>query len=316
MRTDLVDAIASDVPDPGTGQRPAPTERRWLAGALAALAAGVALTAVLGPLVLGVLVHRTSDTTLNQLLGVDLANLFVVAPFSVAVAVLAWRRHRAAPVLALGPAVYAVYTFTQVIVGQEYLRLPGNVERFFPLLLVVFVLGAVIAVAAWTAIDDLPAPSHRLERMVGVTLLAVAVFLVVGQHLPTLPDALSDHPTRVEYTSSPTPFWLVKLMDLGIIVPAALATGVGLLRHRAWAHRAMYAILGGYTLIAAAVAAMALVMLRNGDPDASAGMAAAFVTFAAVLAGLTVALHRPLFARTPRARARPRPLRAPTTDPP
>jgi hypothetical protein len=99
-------------------------------------------------------------------------------------------------------------------------------------------------------------------------------------------------------------------MDLGIIVPAAIATGVGLLRHRAWAHRAMYALLGGYTLIAAAVAAMALVMLRNGDPDASAGMAAAFVTFAALLMGLTVALHRPLFARTPRARARARPLRA------
>lgn len=107
-------------------------QRRWLGAALGALGAGVATVAVLGPLVLGVIEHGTSDTTLNQLLGMDAAGLLLVAPFSVAVGVLEWRRDPAAPVLALAPAAYAVYTFAQVVVGQEYLRLPGNIERFFP----------------------------------------------------------------------------------------------------------------------------------------------------------------------------------------
>ncbi|MBW3605447.1 MAG: hypothetical protein KY460_11180 [Actinobacteria bacterium] len=114
-------------------------------------------------------------------------------------------------------------------------------------------------------------------------------------HLPSLVDALADQPTTVEYTSSPTAFWIVKLMDLGIIVPAAVAIGVGLLRGAAWARKASYAIFGGYTLLAAAVAGMAVVMYANGDPDGSLVNVAVFTAFTAAIAWLTVRLYRPLF---------------------
>jgi hypothetical protein len=53
----------------------------------------------------------------------------VIAPLTLATAVLALRAHPVAPLLALGPGVYALYTYSQMIIGQEYLRLPGNVER-------------------------------------------------------------------------------------------------------------------------------------------------------------------------------------------
>jgi hypothetical protein len=68
----------------------------------------------------------------------------------------------------------------------------------------------------------------------------------------------------------------------------------GLLRRATWARRVMYPLLTGYTLLGASVAAMALVMNLNADPDASLGLAAGFVLFAAVSAALTVALYRPL----------------------
>jgi hypothetical protein len=42
--------------------------------------------------------------------------------------------------------------------------------------------------------------------------------------------AWTDLSSLTQNASSPTPFWIVKLMDLGIIAPAATATGVGLLR--------------------------------------------------------------------------------------
>jgi hypothetical protein len=71
------------------------------------------LVAVLGPLMLGLLEHRTSETTLNQLIGVDAAGLFLIAPLSIAAGVLALRRHPAAPVLALAPAAYTAYTFAR-----------------------------------------------------------------------------------------------------------------------------------------------------------------------------------------------------------
>jgi hypothetical protein len=201
-----------------------------------------------------------------------------------------------APLLALGPAFYVIYMFAQVVIGQEYLRLPGNVEQFFLLLLAVFVLGEAAVVLAWGVVPaDLPVLSHWLERMAGTALVLVAVFLVLGQHLRPMLIAWQDPSSLTEYASSPTPFWMVKLMDLGIIVPAALVTGIGVLRGAGWARRAMYAMLTGYTCLAIAVAAMGVVMYANDDPDASLGLAGGFVLFALLFATLTTLLYRPLF---------------------
>jgi hypothetical protein len=100
----------------------------------------------------------------------------------------------------------------------------------------------------------------------------------------------------IEYASSPTPFWMVKLTDLGIVVAVATAIGIGLLRRAPWARRVMYPLLTGYTLLAMSVAGMAAVMNLHADPDASFGLAAGFVGFAAVFTVLTATLYRLLFA--------------------
>ena len=273
-----------------------PNTSRALAVAVGALAAGIATASLVGPLGLGLLRYRTSQTTLNQLLGSDAAALFVVAPVAVVTAVLAGRRHRAAPALAAGVGGYGLYTYAQVIIGQEYLRLPGNVEYFFPLLLAVFVLAeATLVLAVRSTAADPPDLTPRLRRTAGVALLTVAAFLVVGLHLPTMVTAWHDPTALTEYASSPTPFWMVKLMDLGIIVPGAVATGIGLLRGSTWAARVGYPLLTGYTCLAVSVAAMALVMLAGGDPDASPPLAVGFTVFAGLFLAITAALYRPLF---------------------
>lgn len=274
------------------------TARRWLVGALVLLAVGIASTAIVGPLVTGVLVYRTSETTRNQVVGGDLAGLAVVAPIALGAAILVARRSRAGPVVALAPAAWAIYMSAQLAIGQEHLRTPGNGERFFPLLLAVFVVGEAVFVLAWRAVgqSSLPPIPRRLGRVAGAVLVGLAGFLVVGLHLPGLLDALGRQPSALEYTSSPTAFWIVKLMDLGVIVPAALVVGVGLRRHAAWAGTPAYALLGGYTLLGAAVTGMAVVMAAADDPDGSVANVVAFGGFTVALGWLTARLYRPLFA--------------------
>ena len=140
-------------------------QERALAIALVALALGVAANSILGPVGLGLMRYRTSATTLNQLLGSDAAALFVVVPITVAAAVLAFRRHPVAPLVAVGIGVYALYTYAQVIIGQEYLRLPGNVDRFFPLLLTIFIVAEVVVVLAWRLAPPTPPAAPKLERI-------------------------------------------------------------------------------------------------------------------------------------------------------
>ncbi len=277
-------------------REPEPLRRHGpLVPVMVLLACGMAITSLAGPLVLGVMEYRTSSTTLNQLLGSDAATLFAIAPLALVTALLARRGHPAAPLLASGIGAFAVYTYAQVVIGQEYLRIAGNVERFFPLLLVVFVVAEAALVLGWRSTSVLPRVSRRVERGAAYTLLALAVFLVFGQHLMPMVTAWTDPSALTEYASSPTPFWLVKLMDLGIVVPAAVVTALGLRRGRPWARRAAVIVLTAYSCLAVSVTSMALVMLANNDPDASGVLALGFAGFALLFIGLTVGLYRPLF---------------------
>lgn len=269
--------------------------RDTLALLLVLLGLGIATASILGPLGTGALAYRTSDTTLNQIIGGDLAGLAVVAPCALVAAVLVRRRHPLGPVVAIAPGLWAVYMYLQLVVGQEYLQLPGNNERFFPLLLALFVLGQGVAVLSWRVASTAPVPTFgaRLERTTGVVLLVLATFLVLGLHLPTLLDAMGDAPARLEYVSSPTAFWVVKVMDLGIVVPAALVIGVGLIRHAAWARRPAVALLGTYTLLSTAVTGMAVVMLANGDPDGTVVNVVSFGLFTLLIGGLAARVLGP-----------------------
>jgi hypothetical protein len=196
----------------------------------------------------------------------------------------------------MGPAVFAVYTYTQLTLGGDFVRYPGNSEDFFLLNLGLFLTGGLMAITAWTSIDTnrLPRTSSRFDRTLGSILLAAAVFLLFGLHVPHLIELwggeLSD-----AYLADPGVYWLVKLMDLGIMVPAMIGVGIGLLRHRVWAQRAKYGVVGWFALLGSSVAGMAIVMQINQDASASLANTIGFGTFALLGLALAFVLYRPLF---------------------
>jgi hypothetical protein len=272
---------------------------RPLAALLVAEGGLVATTALLGPLLLDVLHYRTSASGLDQIRGTDLTAIVLVSPLCAWVGKLARDGHPAAPVLALAPAGYGVYVWTQLLVGSEWGRLPGNVEWFSPLLLGVVGLGVGIVVRAMRGLrPQVPLPwSRRLERATGGLLLAVAGFVVLGIHLSSLVDALASAPVGVGVVETPNAFWVVKAMDLGVIAPASVLIGTGLLKGRSWARTPAAAVLGGYALLGWSVAAMAWSMVSGGAVDASVALAVGASAVATAVTGYAVTLYRPLFRR-------------------
>jgi hypothetical protein len=202
-------------------------------------------------------------------------------------------------ILGLAPAVFAAYTYAQLAVGNEWSQRPGNVERFFPLLVAVFVLAAAVAIGAWSVSvrEPLPPATSHENGVVGGALLGIAAFVAIALHLPTYLDALSSLPTNVGYLETPTAFWLVKFMDLGIVTPAAVAVGIGTLGRRPWARRPLFALVGGYALLGVSVAAMAVTMTLTDDPDASVGTVVGSLAAAAAVLAVAGFLYRALFRR-------------------
>jgi len=283
-----------------------PSTKR-LSVALVALGAGFAGLAVLGPLMTGVFQYRYSQTMLNQATGLDAFALVVVAPLAILSAVLLLRGHRAAALMALGPAAFGLYMLVQYVIGPEYLTIDGNGERAFLVFVALFVLSASVLVQAWR-LAEAPPWADRAFRRRGVLLFILAAFIVFGMYIASgFFSAMSDFPNYVdvraatsEYDEHPTAFWIVAFLDLAVVVPLTVATAIGLLRRRDWAQRAFYGVVGWYALVPGSVAAMALTMLARHDPAANAPRAIIITVAAALFFAVSVRMFLPLFRAAPR----------------
>ncbi len=252
-----------------------------------ALGIGIAVSAVLGPLVLKVITFRTSDHLENQFVGGEVVSLAVVAPLAITAGVLWLRGHRLAPPLALGPALYSVYTYTTAVLGQEYSRYDGNVEKFFPLYAGLVAGGAVIAVYAWSRLGDMDVPvlSDGLRRTLAGIFLGLGSFFALAW-AQQIRLVLAGSPPA-EYQEGPTLFWLIKLLDFGFMIPLLLATGVGLVRRAPAAIKAAYGLATFATCLAASIAGMAVVMEVKGDPSAEPAMLVGLIPATVGLAVVT-----------------------------
>lgn len=265
-----------------------------------ALGTGIAAAAVLGPLVLKTIRFRTSAHLENQFVGGEVVSLAAVAPAAVAAGVLWLRGHRLAPALALGPALYCVYTYTTVVVGQEHARYPGNVEKAFPLYAGLVAGGGAIAAYAWSQLgnDEVPMPADGPRRGLAAVFLGIGGFVMLAW-TAQIRQVITGHPSA-EYTEGPTLFWVIKLLDFGFLVPAMLATAVGLLRRRPAAARAAYGLAAFATCLAGSIAGMAVAMEVKDDPSASPVMLAILLPATGGLAWLTARLLR-TYARDTKA---------------
>jgi hypothetical protein len=140
------DGPARETPDSVARSRP------WLALGLLVIGSGLVAVALLGPLASGLIDYRVTETLRNQTIGLDAVSLFLVAPLCILAAIRASQGQVAGPALALGIGAYTSYMFVQYIVGPDYADLPGNNERLFPLCLLLFAAGWIVALAAWQAV--------------------------------------------------------------------------------------------------------------------------------------------------------------------
>ena len=268
---------------------------RWLAGGLIALAIGLVTNAILGPLSLGAIEYQFSETLTNQGIGLDVIALAGAAPIAAAAAGLILRGHRAGPVLAFIPATFSAYMAPQYAIGPDYLGMPGNNEQFFLFHLARFVLGVVLVFAAWQQVDRSRLPSSaRADRLRSWVMFGVVAFISL-RWIPGMIELTAGDPTLVDYVVGPTSYVLIGFLDLGMVVPAALAAGVALWLGAGWARTAAYGVIGWFALVPAAVAGMAIAMWVNDDPNATGSQAILMTVFAVVFTIGAALLYRPLF---------------------
>jgi hypothetical protein len=272
--------------------------RQLTALGLVGIALGLAVVALLGPLGTGVIDYRVSETLRNQTVGLDAASLVVVAPVAVAAALLVLHDRVLGAVLGLGVGSYTSYMFVQYVVGPDYAHLPGNNERLFPLALLLFAGGWAVVVGCWQLVgaDDLRLPPRR-ERLIRRYVLPLLGLAAFGRYLPALADWMSGAPTDAGYVAGPNFAWTIALLDLGVFAPLTVAACVALARRRSWAPKLLCAVLGWFALVGPAVAAMAIAMAVNDDPNGSVGVALFMSGLGLAFVAVAVVAFQPLLRR-------------------
>ncbi len=266
--------------------------RRIVAAGLLLLAVGVAATAFLGPLVTDTINYRFSENMENQTTGGDAVLLFIVAPAALIASYLWLRGRTLAPVVALAAAAFTAYTFFGFILIPNYDRYDGNNEQYYPLFVAVLALSLALTAVSWSALSRaiLPMPSAGLRKAVAAILLLVAILFALTWSGQIAAVAGGDYST--EYVEHPIAFWLIRTLDFAILIPASIATAVGLLRCSQTAVRAAYGLTGFVTLMVASIASMAIVLVARDDPSAEPAFLGALIPITSGLGYLTFRLWR------------------------
>jgi hypothetical protein len=207
-----------------------------------------------------------------QMHGNDIVALLVGLPLLVVSTWLAgvYRAKRAGSLrgrlLLTGTLGFFLYTYVSMSMLTAY-------NMLFLVCVALFTLSLYAFVLCMLSFDLAELPRHFSERLprrlIAGVLFAVGGFLLlawVGRAVPELlqpetPAALENTTTRV-----------IQAMDLALIVPLAILSGILLLRRSAWGYLlASVAILKGLTM-ALAVCTMAINMALKGVPDSMAIM--------------------------------------------
>ncbi len=263
-------------------------QRRLIPGYVVAIVAAIAavaiiLTAALGPLGLGLIHYRTSQSGVWQIEGNDLANLILMVPFLLAGAYFQFVKKAPSKYLLILTPITLMYTGLSYGIGQEWgnSAYMGNVENYFWLYLTLIITGLLLLVGSLPMFSARDAPElgrRGLRIYVGLFVFFFLLFAAmwISQILQIINTGdLSGN----AYTSAPVVFWTIRFLDLGFSIPLGLLALLLLLSKPKEAYPLVLLFFGFGLTTGTAVNTVAVVEVINHDPAISGTAASGLITF-------------------------------------
>lgn len=257
----------------------------WYVNGTVAIICGIVLLviALLGPLMLGEIHYRTSQSAIWQNEGNDIVNLVLIAPLLFIGGTLELARKDCSKYFLILTPITLMYTGISVGVGQEWSNpaITGNIERYAWLFLILVIGGLFLLVGGLSKFTPADAPELRprtLRAYVGLLSLFLFVFAMmwimeIGQVMTT-GDTLTG-----SYSAAPTSFWMIRFLDLGITIPVGYMAILLMLSKPRKAYPVVLLFFGFFITMGTAVNAMALVEVVNNDPSIGGANAGGLVIF-------------------------------------
>jgi hypothetical protein len=197
--------------------------------------------------------------------GNDIVTVFVALPILAIFTWLAWRGSLRGQLLLTGTVGFFLYTYMSM----------SMLTSFNPLFLVyvaIFALSLYAFILCMMSFDLATLPqqfSARLPRgWIAGLLFVIGGFLSLAWLGKVVPPIWQNQTAALENTTT----FVIQAMDLGLIVPLAILSGILLLRRSAWGYLLASVFVMKAIALGLAVSAMSINMTLAGTPDSLAIM--------------------------------------------
>ena len=261
-----------------------------IVGFTAILCAAVLVAiAVLGPIGLGAMEYKTSQSNVWQVAGQDIANLGLMAPLLLIGGALCMAGRPGAKYFLILTPITLMYTGLSIGIGQEWSNpaYAGNAENYWYLFLALIIGGLVLLLGVLPMFSEDDAPTFKprnLRVYVGVMTAFLLLFAAMwtSQILQVtstggLPDG--------SYEAAPTVFWTIRYLDLGVSIPVGLLALFLMQSKPRRAYSLLLLFFGFGITLGTAVNAMAVIQVMKGDPSVAGGGLIIFPVLAALFYG-------------------------------
>lgn len=260
------------------------TFERFVIGLVAiTCAVTLVIIALLGPLGLGVIEYRTSQSTIYQTMGQDLVGIILIAPLLLIGGFLHIAKRSGAKYFLILTPITLIYTGLSYGIGQEWSNpiYTGNVENFFWLFLMLIIGGLILGASSLSSFSEKDAPAFStrgLRIYVGLMSVFLLLFTLMWSSDVFEVLATGDNSSG-SYTLTPTVFWVIRYLDLGITIPLGYMALYLLVTRPKQAYSIILLFIGFFITLGTAVNAMAIVQVLSGDPEVAGAAAAGLVVF-------------------------------------
>jgi hypothetical protein len=241
------------------------------------------LMAVIGPLGLGIMEHRTSQSGIYQVAGQDLANLILMVPLLLIGAFANLTKRDSAKYFLILTPITLIYTGLSYGIGQEWNNSAylGNIEQFFVLFLVLMIGGLILGMSSLSMFNNQDAPNFKPRGLrVYVGLMAIFLLFFNIMWISEVSEVLATGDTSTgSYQAAPTVFWVIRYLDLGLTIPLGFMALYLLLTRPKIAYPVILLFFGFFITLGTAVNTMAVVQLLSGDPELAGAAAGGLVIF-------------------------------------
>lgn len=206
------------------------------------------------------LYYYDTISTVAQMQGNDLITLVVGLPLLAISAWLAFRGSLRGRLLLTGTMGFFLYTYMSMSMLTAY-------NSFFLIYVTLFALGLYAFILCMLSFDLSDLPLHFSAQLprgwIAGLMFIIGGFLLLAWIGRIVPEMLGKQNPALENTTTR----VIQAMDLALIVPLAILSGMLLLRHSAWGYLlASVALMKGVTM-GLAVSTMSINMALAGVPD-------------------------------------------------